>query len=248
MTQQNNNMFKSKLSLVIIVAFVLSSCASTSNNYGKDARWRKNLKAPIVYRVKPKDTLYSIAWRYGLDYREVAKLNNLDISYHIKSGQKLRLLPRKYKKEEQHVPVPIETVSDTESLTGTGINQIGNISWIWPAKGKVINNFSPAGLNKGIDITGKLGSSVLAAANGKVVYSSNGLRGYGELIIIKHSDEFLSAYAHNQKLFVREGQVVKAGQAIAKMGNTEASSVILHFEIRKAGRPVDPLQYLPSTN
>lgn len=244
-------MLKFTLCLTILLTCFLSGCASTSNSDSKDARWRHTLKSPMVYVVKPKDTLYSIAWRYGLDYREIAKLNHIDDSYHIHSGQKLRLHPRNYKKETQNTAVPIETINDndisTSASTGTGFNQIGTISWVWPAQGKIINNFSPAGLNKGIDISGKLGTPVLAAASGKVVYSGNGLRGYGELIIIKHNDEFLSAYAHNQKLLVREGQLVQAGQKIAKMGNTDAPNIVLHFEIRKAGRPVDPLQYLPRT-
>ncbi|WP_370550713.1 murein hydrolase activator NlpD [Edwardsiella tarda] len=119
-------------------------------------------------------------------------------------------------------------------------------TWRWPADGKIIENFSSAeGGNKGIDIAGSRGQPVLATANGRVVYAGNALRGYGNLIIIKHNDDYLSAYAHNDTMLVREQQEVKAGQKIATMGSTGASSVRLHFEIRYKGKSVNPLQYLP---
>jgi len=116
------------------------------------------------------------------------------------------------------------------------------VAWIWPTQGKVIRGYSDS--NKGVDISGRSGQAVLAAADGKVVYSGNGLRGYGKLIIIKHNKTFLSAYAHNSQLLVKEGQTVKKGQKIAEMGNTDADQVKLHFEIRRFGKPVDPMQYL----
>lgn len=120
----------------------------------------------------------------------------------------------------------------------------GNIAWAWPVKGKVLRGYSDS--NKGVDISGRMGQPVLAASDGRVVYSGNGLRGYGKLIIIKHNKTFLSAYAHNSQLLVKEGQAVKKGQPIAEMGNTDADQVKLHFEIRRFGKPVDPLQYLDS--
>ncbi len=118
--------------------------------------------------------------------------------------------------------------------------------WIWPAKGKLIAKFS-TGLqgNKGIDIAGKRGDKIIAAADGKVVYAGDALRGYGNLIIIKHNDDYLSAYAHNDRILVREQQHVKAGDIIAKMGNTDAERVMLHFEVRFRGKSVNPLKYLP---
>lgn len=119
--------------------------------------------------------------------------------------------------------------------------------WAWPNGGPVISRFSANGsLNKGIDIGGELGQPVLAASDGTVVYAGSGLRGYGELVIIKHNDTYVSAYGHNRRLLVREGQQVKVGQTIAEMGSTGADRVKLHFEIRRQGKPVDPLQYLPS--
>ncbi|HEX6733506.1 MAG TPA: peptidoglycan DD-metalloendopeptidase family protein [Azonexus sp.] len=119
-----------------------------------------------------------------------------------------------------------------------------DVPWIWPAAGKVVAPFSESG-NKGLDFAGKAGDPVIAAGDGKVVYAGTGLRGYGELVIIKHNAAFLSAYAHNRKILVKEGQQVSRGQKIAEMGNTDAEAVKLHFEIRKQGKPVDPAQYLP---
>ena len=119
-----------------------------------------------------------------------------------------------------------------------------DVGWIWPANGKTIGTFSEGG-NKGVDIAGKAGDAVIAAGDGKVVYSGTGLRGYGKLVIIKHNNTYLSAYAHNQNILVKEGQSVTKGQKIAEMGNTDADQVKLHFEVRRSGKPVDPLKYLP---
>ena len=119
------------------------------------------------------------------------------------------------------------------------------VNFIWPAQGAVVANFDEA-KNKGVAIGGKVGDPVLAAADGRVVYAGAGLRGYGNLIILKHNNTYLTAYAHNQALLVREDQAVKQGQKIAEMGNTDADRVKLHFEIRRQGKPVDPTRYLPS--
>jgi lipoprotein NlpD len=121
----------------------------------------------------------------------------------------------------------------------------GNIDWAWPAAGKVISGFSETANLKGIDIAGKSGQPVLASGSGKVVYAGNGLRGYGKLIIIKHNNTFLSAYAHNREILVKEGQQVAKGQKIAEMGDSDADQVKLHFEIRRLGKPVDPAKFLP---
>ena len=118
-------------------------------------------------------------------------------------------------------------------------------TWIWPANGKVVGTFSDAG-NKGVDIAGKAGDPIIAAGDGKVVYMGTGLRGYGKLVIIKHNATYLSAYAHNRTILVKEGQTVSKGQKIAEMGNTDAEQVALHFEVRRGGKPVDPLKYLPA--
>ena len=118
------------------------------------------------------------------------------------------------------------------------------VEWIWPSHGKIIGTFSE-GASKGVDIAGKPGDPVLAAGEGKVVYSGTGLRGYGKLVIVKHNNTYLSAYAHNQNVLVKEGQSVSKGQKIAEMGNTDADQVKLHFEVRRQGKPVDPLKFLP---
>ncbi|MET0918953.1 MAG: peptidoglycan DD-metalloendopeptidase family protein, partial [Burkholderiales bacterium] len=119
------------------------------------------------------------------------------------------------------------------------------VDWVWPVKGKILTGFSEAASLKGIDIAGTSGQAVAASAGGKVVYAGTGLRGYGKLIIIKHNGTYLSAYAHNKEILVKEGQQVNRGQRIAEMGNTDADQVKLHFEIRRQGKPVDPLRYLP---
>lgn len=133
-----------------------------------------------------------------------------------------------------------ETTDDTADD-----NEDAPIAWGMPAQGKLIGQYSESANRKGIDIAGKLGQPILASAAGKVVYSGNGLRGYGKLIIIKHNKTYLSAYAHNEKVLVKEGQSVTRGQKIAEMGNTDADRVELHFEIRLLGKPVDPAKYLP---
>ena len=120
-----------------------------------------------------------------------------------------------------------------------------DVPWIWPAGGKIVGTFSENG-SKGVDIAGKAGDPVIAAGDGKVVYSGTGLRGYGKLVIIKHNNTYLSAYAHNQNILVTEGQSVTKGQKIAEMGNTDADQVKLHFEVRRQGKPVDPLKHLPA--
>lgn len=136
---------------------------------------------------------------------------------------------------------PREKMSDTPGATGSDDD---NIAWIWPADGKVISSFSDG--KKGIDIAGKIGQPVLAAGSGKVLYAGSGIRGYGNLVILKHTNNLLSAYAHNKTIFVKEDQTVNKGQKIAEMGNSDTDAVKLHFEIRQQGKPVDPSKFLPS--
>ncbi|PWT73064.1 MAG: hypothetical protein C5B46_05935 [Proteobacteria bacterium] len=122
----------------------------------------------------------------------------------------------------------------------------GVVQWVWPAAGKLIHGFNQGSNPKGVAIGGAAGQAVNASASGKVVYSGSGLRGYGKLIIIKHNNEYLSVYAHNRQLLVREGERVAKGQRIAEMGNSDSDRIELHFEIRRFGKPVDPLKYLPA--
>lgn len=138
---------------------------------------------------------------------------------------------------------PEPVVAKPAVPAATDVN--GDPAWTWPAAGKVIATFNDSS-SKGVDISGKAGDPVLAAADGKVVYSGTGLRGYGQLVIVKHSTAYLTAYAHNSKILVKEGQTVTRGQKIAEMGSSDADQVKLHFEVRKQGKPVDPLKHLPS--
>jgi lipoprotein NlpD len=135
--------------------------------------------------------------------------------------------------------------SDLPRVPAAGADDDGNVDWVWPAKGRIVGTFSETANLKGIDIAGTAGQPVVASAGGTVVYAGTGLRGYGKLIIIKHNRTFLSAYAHNREILVKEGQTVTRGQKIAEMGNTDASEVKLHFEIRRLGKPMDPARYLP---
>lgn len=152
--------------------------------------------------------------------------------------------------QAQGAPSPAETASaekpasqptEQPAAQPSGPDEI---AWIWPAQGQTVGTYDEKG-NKGVDIAGKEGDSVIAAAPGRVVYSGTGLRGYGKLVIIKHNNTYLSAYAHNKNILVKEGQQVSKGQKIAEMGNTDADRVKLHFEVRRLGKPVDPLKYLP---
>lgn len=201
--------------------------------------------------IKPGESLYEIAWRYNRDFVELAQVNGLKSPYHIKAGQKLSLskpsAPSRTASKKTTESVKKSTPK-TQAQKITPAKQASlpeRFAWEWPTSGKIIQHFSNEKGQKGIDISGKTGQPVLAAAPGVVVYSGNGLRGYGELIIVKHNDEYLSAYAHNRQLFVKEGDSVKALQQIAEMGQTGTESTRLHFEIRRKGQPVNPLQFLP---
>jgi lipoprotein NlpD len=140
-------------------------------------------------------------------------------------------------------PEPPKVAAKPPESSVTVVPNDENLSWVWPADGKVVAGFSES--KRGIDIAGKLGQPVLAAGAGKVLYAGSGIRGYGNLVIVKHSNNMLSAYAHNKTIFVKEDQTVAQGQKIAEMGNSDADEVKLHFEIRKQGKPVDPSKFLP---
>ena len=190
------------------------------------------------HSVRRGETLYEIAWRYGLDYRFLAKRNQIKYPYTIYFGQKIYL----------HDPIVTERIAASPSLADEikETEPESNLAthWLRPAKGRIINSFSLQ--NKGLNFSGSLGDPVYATASGKVVYCGNGLRGYGNLIILKHNSLYLSAYAHNQTLLVKEGQKVNQGQKIAEMGRTGSDKVMLHFEIRYAGKPIDPSPLLNS--
>ncbi len=207
---------------------------------------------PTVYHVKSGDTLYSISWRYGMDYKTVAKINGIRSPYTIYVGQKLYFKSRSSTSKSQ-TRTKAATTSQPEKRKKTvtvtpdpRVSANQNLAWRWPADGRIISTYSKtAAGRKGIDIAGRSGQKIIAAADGKVVYSGNGLARYGNLIIIKHNDAYLSAYAHNKTLLVNEGQWVKGGQSIATLGRTGTDREQLHFEIRRNGKPVDPMRFLP---
>lgn len=287
---------------------IITSTESTRMKAVGEKDWR-----PATHQVLKGDTMYSIAFYYGLDYHELAELNGIKDPSVIQVGQILRLFTASSKpasapelkaeikpvaivlKEQPKVvkygysdaamaqidSVQKMTVSSSltsvsalpknvvtgaksevptsktkgEAKTETPIpvdapiinTEEDSLQWGLPTSGKITAAFSEAANRKGIDIAGKLGQEILASAPGKVVYSGSGLRGYGKLIIIKHNKTYLSAYAHNDKVLVKEGQTVKRGEKIAEMGKTDTDQVKLHFEVRRLGKPVDPVKYLPKS-
>lgn len=199
-----------------------------------------------VHVVRSGDTLFSIAWGAGVDYRALARWNGIRSPYVIKPGQRIKLTPpaRSYSKNTVP-PVPTNKPASSPPKSGTATASVSKKGWIWPVEGPILAKFSTRSGRKGIDIGGANGRGVRAAAGGRVVYAGSGLRGYGKLIIVKHDEVYLSAYAHNSKLLVQDGTSVKKGQQIALMGDTGTDRVKLHFEIRRQGKPVDPLKFLP---
>ncbi|MDY6942410.1 MAG: peptidoglycan DD-metalloendopeptidase family protein [Pseudomonadota bacterium] len=199
---------------------------------------------PEYHTVQSGETLYAIAWYYQLDARDLAAWNSLHNPDLIYIGQRLRLS----RPSASSTTRPSSPKAKASSKSASGSTSVAASSpvWRWPAQGQVVERFSQGRGNKGIDIAGKGGSAVSAAADGRVVYSGSGLIGYGQLIIVKHNNHFLSAYAYNRKLYVEEGDKVVAGQLIAEMGLGNNQQPILHFEIRVDGAPVDPLRYLPA--
>jgi lipoprotein NlpD len=212
----------------------------------------------VYHLVEPGETLYSISWAYGYDYHEVAAWNGISPPYVVKKGQKLRVAKTKRQssgiiKTNKNKAIPASAGAGknrsrkADKQTGKRSTPAAKLVWRWPIKkGKVIQTFdarNPA--KQGLDVSGKFGQPVYSAEAGRVVYSGGGLNHYGKLIIVKHNETFLSAYAHNKRLLVREGALLKSGQLIAEMGNTGTNATKLHFEIRRNGKPVNPLRYLP---
>jgi lipoprotein NlpD len=217
-----------------------------------------------TYTVKRGDTLYSIALEHGLDYRELAQWNTLEDPSRLKVGQVLRLQGEQVQALKPGIggaiigrveqkPVesrPIEGGSAASNVPTPGAAATTSVApadagFVWPAKGKVIAGFSEP-RSKGIDIDGKLGDPVVAAAAGRVTYIGNGIPGLGKLVVLKHDNGFITVYAHNRDILVKEQQSVTRGQKIAELGSTDADRPKLHFQIRKGSAAVDPLRYLPA--
>jgi lipoprotein NlpD len=283
-----------RVSGVILLLLLLSACSTVPINAPVGSRVAvpetqpatsttgpADVQKPGYYIVRRGDTLYSVAWQNGLNFRQLAEMNAIRSPYTIYVGQSLRVAPA------DGVPPTPSTVSMPGSVTPPPPRPVAAVSsesgaipssgqrsqsgptkaatpipapepkaepalptvvsgWVWPVKGPLLRGYTPeANGKKGIDIGGKAGQPIVSAADGKVVYSGSGLVGYGRLIIIKHNDSLLSAYGHNSELLVAEGDYVKAGQVIAKMGSSGTSSTRLYFEIRQDGKPVNPLLYLP---
>lgn len=213
----------------MMVCLLLSGCGS------------QPVRKPQTYIVKAGDTVYSIAWKHGVDYHELARVNHIGRDFHINIGQILQL--------PYGGATPIKPVASKPTATRPADSQMpvinSTIRWQWPV---LSNNYSattrPNG-GKGLVINGNAGQDVNAAASGKVVYAGTGLLGYGQLLIIKHDDVFLSAYGHTQDLYVHEGDSVVGGQKIASMGKGPNGTPQLYFEIRSNGSPVSPLSLLP---
>jgi lipoprotein NlpD len=226
---------------------------------------------PSTYVVRPQDTLYSIAWRHGLDYRDLAKWNHIGSDYRLAVGQVLMLqpdggaaAPRSQNTPGVGTPRPVPDASGGKgSQRGGPVGAAGGAAgvraaapsdgramvgatatkWLWPTEHSAPPRPVPGG---GILLFGKLGQDVRAAGAGRVVYTGSGIRGYGNLIIVKHDDNLLSSYAHNSEMLVHEGQDVFVGEVIAHMGTAAHQTSALYFEIRLNGKPVDPLRYLPA--
>jgi len=281
--------------LIGVLLAALVACATPTRAPIED---RVAQAARPDYRVKRGDTLYSIAFSYGLDYRKVAAANDITVPYTIYPGQYIQLAeaavvplaeppPVVIKKEEKApaqgvpAPVPVSPVpvanvpapvmakvpvvsakkpaaaarpvtppvakpssAPPKKVTQEGVT-LGEVkSWRWPASGPVTRGYSGS-VHKGIDIGGNRGDPVVAVAPGKVVYAGTGIVGFGELLIVKHNEQYLSAYGHNDRLLAAEGDMVSAGQTIAEKGSSGTDSVKLHFEIRREGKPIDPQRVLP---
>jgi lipoprotein NlpD len=230
--------------LLAASAAVLAACSTT----GHDSTERVEGPPPTVYTVKRGDTLYSIAWRHDLKYRKVAAWNDIGPPYTIYPGQKIRLRAP-VKGQSGQAGGDADGADDgsgaAESSHGSRRAASG-YDWEWPASGEVVSDYGAKEYGKkGISVGGEYRGPVRAAAGGRVVYSGSGLRGYGNLVIVKHDETYLTAYGYNHELLVGEGDDIARGERIARMGRSPDGVAAVHFELRRDGQPVNPLRYLP---
>ena len=246
------------LPIAILITLVISGCSSYGNNHPApvSSRAQPPSKQILVHQVEPGETLYSIAWRYDLDFRKLARANGIREPFVISRGQLLSLdtskISTRSSKTVNTVPSQSKAVASTnrQSTVQTkktpakkappAVVYASNWRWQWPVKGKVVESYNPKELRKGVKIKAVSRSAVRSAGPGVVVYSGEELRGYGKLVIIKHSEILLSAYAHNEQIMVKEGQTVKQMEIISRLG----ANGTLYFEIRKDGYPINPVTYL----
>ena len=247
-----------RLAGLALAALVAGGCVSAPPSSPPEIRGPKASapaasKRPAAHVVRKGDNLSAIAWQYKLDWRSLARWNRIRDPYVIHPGQRLAL---------QGPPAPSPRAASAKARPKAGSKPkpkakqpgaprpsppaapVSTRGWTWPAKGKLLRGYGK-GERGGIDIGGRRGQPVVAAKGGRVVYAGSGLRGYGRLVILKHSERLLTAYAHNDRMLVKEGQTVRGGQKIAELGSTGAERVKLHFEVRRDGKPVNPLKYLP---
>lgn len=239
-------MYKAILSLSALFCVLISGCSTYSAPLS--TREQPPSMRVTTHPVNAGETLYSIAWRYDLDVRKLASANGISPPYTIRSGQVLSLKTRGIK-----LNTPPSATAPSYSTAKANVGSVAalktapkpivyskNLRWQWPVKGEVVEGYSPKDLRKGLSIKSSASLDVQPAAPGTVVYAGDGLRGYGKLVIIKHSEVLLSAYAHNEKILVKEGQTVKSTETISKLGSKKT----LYFEIRKDGNPVNPTVYI----
>lgn len=242
------------IAAVAAVTSIMAGCASRSARApvadlsgGTSA---SSVAAGGTYVVKPGDTLYKIAQANNVDVATLTRLNHISDPSQLRVGQTLHLsgsggsAPSSAPSGGNATPVPIAPPAPAETAPAEKASDASLIQWAWPASGRIIQGFNAT--TKGIDISGAPGEPVQAAADGKVMYAGNGVRGLGNLILLGHSNGFITAYAHNQTLLVKTGQQVHRGAKIATIGQTDTTSPRLHFEIRRRGTPVNPMSYLPA--
>jgi len=218
--------------IIFLFLFPIASCVSYQAIAPVQDATLEKRGIYLINRVNPGETLYSIAWQYECDYRDLARINRLSEPYSIYPGQSIYLNNSPYeRKETRKKTSPI--VQKKMAIPKT---------WMMPVQGKVIRRFSY--LTKGIDITGRSNKLICAAADGTVVYAGDAIRGFGHLLIINHGGDMLTAYGYNRSLLVKENQKVKKGQSIATMGQDNAGNFVLHFEVRLRGKPVNPAHYI----
>lgn len=241
-----------RIRTLVLLISIVSVCIGCADLVSMD-EFKASREKRTEYRVRKGDTLYSISLRFDMDYRQLAALNKIEEPYHLDVGQPLKI-DKNLTSSQIIVNNVNESVLEGEtSQKSTNLNKVvqedvepAKITWVWPLKGLIIKKFKGGdNLNQGIEIETNTPQRVKAAATGTVVYVGSGIRGLGNLIIIKHNNLYLSAYAHNDKVFVTERQHVKVGEKIAEIGSNGTSKRSLLFQIRREGTPVDPLIFLP---
>lgn len=252
------------ISGAVLVCVFVTGCAYDSFHYAEldsysSSPKTKSIPSSGVHRVQSGDTLFSIAFSYGLDYRKVAGINGIPAPYTIYPNQRIRLTGS-VKTVAHSATTPtskrpeVSVTKNSTAKVNSPVKPVSTVkvpdknvsSWHWPVIGSVTKGFSNAGVSsKGIDIRGKDAEHVKAAADGIVVYAGNGLIGYGNLVIVKHNEVYLSAYAYNDRILVKEKQSVRAGDSLAIIGGKGTERPLLHFEVRRDGQPIDPLKVLP---